>query len=407
MAGGKKIELGGNKLIVPDNPIILEVDGDGIGPEITTNAIRVIDAAVMAAYGGKRRIDWMKVKAGDDAMKETGERFPQSTSDALKEYRFMLKGPLMTPVGKGFRSLNVHMRLLLDLYANIRPVKYIQGLDSPLKHPERTDMVIFRENTDDLYTGIEWQYDSKEAATLRKLLKDDLNVNIDSDAGIGIKPIGKSKTERIARMALAYAIANKRRSVTIMHKGNIMKYTEGAFREWSYAVAKNEFAGSFVTEEELAGGQVPPGKILINDRIADNMFQQIITRPESYDVVLAPNLDGDYISDAAGALIGNIGVLGGANIGDFGGVFEAVHGTAPKYAGKNIANPMGVLKAGELMLAHIGWPEAANLVEKAVGAAIMQKKVTNDMARFMGVEPLGTKEFSDNLVGVIGALGPE
>jgi isocitrate dehydrogenase len=406
MTGGKKIELSGNKLIVPDNPIILQIDGDGIGPEITTNAIRVIDAAVSAAYGGKRKIEWMKVNAGDEAMKESGERFPQSTIDALKEYRFLLKGPLMTPVGKGFRSLNVQMRLLLDLYANIRPVKYIQGLDSPLSHPEKIDMIIFRENTDDLYTGIEWPYDSNEAATLRKLLKDNLNVNIDSDAGIGIKPIGKAKTERIARMALAYAIANKRRSVTIMHKGNIMKYTEGAFREWSYAVAKNEFAGSFVTEEEInsMGGQIPPGKILINDRIADNMFQQIITRPDSYDIVLAPNLDGDYISDAAGALIGNIGVLGGANIGDFGGVFEAVHGTAPKYAGKNIANPMGVLKAGELMLIHIGWVEAAKLIEKAVEAAIVQKKVTNDIARFMGVEPLGTKEFTDGLVAAVNSM---
>ncbi len=409
MADGGKITLDGGRLAVPDNPIILRINGDGIGPEITSAAISVIDAAVSKAYSGKRRIAWMDVPAGDQAEKELGERFPESTANALKEYRFVLKGPLTTPVGKGFRSLNVRMRILLDLYANIRPVKYIKGLDSPLRNPEKIDMVVFRENTDDLYTGIEWPYNSKEADTLRKLLKDNLNVSIDPDAGIGIKPIGKGKTVRIARMALKYAIANKRRSVTIMHKGNIMKYTEGAFREWCYEVAKSEFQGSFMTEEEAnaLGGAVPQGKILINDRIADNMFQQIITRPESYDIILAPNLDGDYISDAAGALVGNIGVLGGANIGDFGGVFEAVHGTAPKYAGKNVANPMGVIKAGELMLIHIGWSEAAELVSRAVNAAVEQRKVTNDIARFMGARPLGTKEFADNLVSTIVALSQE
>ncbi len=408
MAEGNKITLDGGRLVVPDNPIILRINGDGIGPEITSAAIGVIDAAVSKAYSGKRKIAWMEVKAGDQAEKELGDRFPESTTNALREYRFVLKGPLTTPVGKGFRSLNVRMRILLDLYANIRPVKYIKGLDSPLRNPEKIDMVVFRENTDDLYTGIEWPYNSKEADTLRKLLKDNLNVNIDSDAGIGIKPIGKAKTERIARMALKYAVANKRRSVTIMHKGNIMKYTEGAFREWCYDVAKREFPGSFVTEEEAnaLGGAVPQGKVLINDRIADNMFQQIITRPDSYDVILAPNLDGDYISDAAGALVGNIGVLGGANIGDFGGVFEAVHGTAPKYAGKDVANPMGVLKAGELMLIHMGWSEAAELVSKAVDAAVRQRKVTNDIARFMGVTPIGTKEFSDNLINTINMLNP-
>ncbi|MCL4389392.1 NADP-dependent isocitrate dehydrogenase [Candidatus Marsarchaeota archaeon] len=403
MAEGNKIALVEGRLAVPDNPIILRINGDGIGPEITSAAVAVIDAAVSMAYSGRRRIAWMDALAGDQAEKELGDRFPESTGNALKEYRFVLKGPLTTPVGKGFRSLNVRMRILLDLYANIRPVKYIKGLDSPLRNPEKIDMVVFRENTDDLYTGIEWQYNSKEADTLRKLLNDNLNVKIDQDAGIGIKPMSKSKTERIARMAFKYAIANRRRSVTIMHKGNIMKYTEGAFREWCYDVAKREFPGNFITEEEAnaLGSTAPQGKILINDRIADNMFQQIITRPESYDVILAPNLDGDYISDAAGALIGNIGVLGGANIGDFGGVFEAVHGTAPKYAGKNIANPMGLLKAGELMLTHIGWVEAAKLVENAVGVAIAQKKVTNDIARLAGTKPLGTKEFSDFLVETI------
>ncbi|HUC38848.1 MAG TPA: NADP-dependent isocitrate dehydrogenase [Candidatus Acidoferrum sp.] len=404
MPGGKRIEFSGKNLVVPDNPTILQIDGDGIGPEITSSAMRAIDEAVAASYDRSKKIEWMKLFAGDEALKRFGERFPQTTADALKEYRLLLKGPLETPVGKGFRSLNVHMRLLLDLYANIRPVKYMKGLNSPLSHPESIDMVIFRENTDDLYTGIEWQYDSSGASTVRKFLKDEMKVSIDGDAGIGIKPIGKAKTERISRMAFEYAIKNRRRSVTIMHKGNIMKYTEGAFREWAYATAKREFGGSFVTEEELnaqLGGKMPEGKILLNDRIADNMFQQIITRPESYDIILAPNLNGDYVSDAAGALIGNIGTLGGANVGDAGGVFEAVHGTAPKYAGKNVANPMGVMKAGEMMLEHIGWKEAAQLLGSAVNKSIMQKRVTNDIARFMGVEPIGTREFTDNVVKII------
>ncbi len=401
---GKKIELKGNGLSVPDNPTILQIDGDGIGPEITQNALRVIDSAISKAYGKEKSINWMKVYAGDEAQSKFGERFPKETEKLLKEYRFLLKGPLETPVGKGFRSLNVHMRLLLDLYANVRPVRYIEGLDSPLKHPERVDMVIFRENTDDLYTGIEWQYDSSEAKVVRELLKKNLDVSIDKDAGIGIKTIGKFKTERIARMAIKYAIDNKRKSVTIMHKGNIMKYTEGAFREWSYEVATKEFRNHIVTEDELNNehkGSMPKGKILVNDRIADNMFQQIVTRPESYDIILAPNLNGDYISDAAGALIGDIGVLGGANIGDYGGVFEAVHGTAPKYAGKNIANPMGVITAGSLLLIHIGWDKAANIINSSLIKAMKEKKVTNDIARFMGVKPLGTKEFADHLIDII------
>ncbi len=402
--GGEKIGSASGKLIVPCDPIILKMDGDGIGPEIISAALPVIDAAVESAYHGKRRISWKKVQAGKDAERSHGSLFPGSTVSALKEYKFLLKGPLETPVGKGYRSPNVHIRLLLDLYANIRPVKYIPGLDSPLKHPEKVDMVIIRENTDDLYTGIEWPSNSKAANELRKYLKDRLNSNIEKDAGIGIKPIGKAKTERITRLALKYAIDNRRKSVTIMHKGNIMKYTEGAFRDWAYNVAKREFGKKSVTEAELNGkfhGRMPKGKVLINDRIADNMFQQIITRPESYDVILAPNLNGDYISDAAGALIGDIGVLGAANIGDYGGVFEAVHGTAPKYAGKNVANPMGIIKAGELMLLHIGWAEAARSIKKAVEASIGQRKATADIARFIGAKPLGTKEFAGNLVDII------
>jgi len=387
-------------------PTILRVDGDGIGPEITEATVRIIDAAVSKAYKQKRKIKWLSVPAGKAAEKEFGDRFPKKTMDALKKYRIMLKGPLETPVGGGFKSINVRMRLLLDLYANIRPVKYINGLESPIKNPEKVDMVIIRENTDDLYTGIEWPYDSKNAEIVRKFLNRQFKIKIDSDAGIGIKPIGKSKTERITRMALDYAIKNKRRSVTIMHKGNIMKYTEGAFREWAYAVAEKEYKGKFVREENAGTSQSKDtsGKIIINDRIADNMFQQIITRPESYDVILAPNLNGDYISDAAGALIGDIGVLGGANIGDNGGVFEAVHGTAEKYAGMNVANPMGLIKGGEMMLEYIGWAEAKTLVEKAVAKAIEQKKVTKDIARYLGSKPLGTSEFADTVIKIIGSM---
>ncbi|EQD36095.1 isocitrate dehydrogenase, NADP-dependent [mine drainage metagenome] len=390
---------------VPDNPKVLFAYGDGIGPEITTVAKEVIDAAVEKAYGGSKSIDWVELLLGEKAEKESGSGLPDSAKEKLKDYKVLFKGPLTTPIGGGFRSLNVTIRMLLDLYANIRPVKYIDGLDSPLKKPQDVDMVIFRENTDDIYTGIEWKYDDPELPKLKGFLKSDMNILVDSDAGVGLKPMSKSKTERVARMAIKYAIDNNRRSITIMHKGNIMKYTEGAFRDWAYGVAVNEFRDNIVTEDELNtkyNGVMPKGKVLINDRIADNMFQQIVTKPSLYDVILAPNLNGDYISDAAGALIGDIGVLGSANVGDNGGMFEASHGTAPKYAGKNVANPMGMIKAGELMLTFFGWKEAAEIVSNAVAAAMKEKKVTSDIARFLGVEPLGTKEFGEALINGIG-----
>ncbi|ADN51399.1 NADP-dependent isocitrate dehydrogenase [Vulcanisaeta distributa] len=404
---GEPIVVQGGVWNVPNKPIILYIEGDGIGPEITNVAIKVINKAVEKAYGSSREIRWVKVYAGEEAERVYGNRFPEETINLITRYRVVLKGPLETPIGGGWRSINVAIRMLLDAYANVRPVKYMPGLESPLKHPERVDMVIIRENTDDLYRGIEWSWDSPEAAKLRKFLKEELKIELEDDTGIGIKPISKFKTQRVARFAFKFAIENKRRSVTIMHKGNIMKYTEGAFREWAYEVALKEFREYIVTEEEvnkLYGGKVPPGKILVNDRIADNMFQQIITRPENYDVILAPNLNGDYISDAAGALIGDIGVLGGANVGDTGGMFEAVHGTAPKYAGKNVANPTGIIRAGELMLRFMGWREAADLIDRAITEAINQKKVTQDLARYMGVQPLGTKEFGDALIEIIDQL---
>ncbi|BDR93525.1 NADP-dependent isocitrate dehydrogenase [Vulcanisaeta souniana] len=404
---GEPITAQGGVWKVPNKPIILYIEGDGIGPEITNVAIKVIDKAVERAYGSSREIKWVKVYAGEEAERVYGNRFPEETINLITKYRVVLKGPLETPIGGGWRSINVAIRMLLDAYANVRPVKYMPGLESPLKHPERVDMVIVRENTDDLYRGIEWSWDSPEAAKLRKFLREELKVELEDDTGIGIKPISKYKTQRITRFALRFAVENKRRSVTIMHKGNIMKYTEGAFREWAYEVALKEFRDYIVTEEEVNkqyGGKAPSGKILVNDRIADNMFQQIITRPESYDVILAPNLNGDYISDAAGALIGDIGVLGGANVGDSGGMFEAVHGTAPKYAGKNVANPTGIIRGGELMLRFMGWREAANLIDKAITEAINQKKVTQDLARFMGVQPLGTREFGNALMEIIDQL---
>ena len=395
----EKIRFQDGKWVVPDNPIIPYIEGDGIGEEVTASAISVIDAAVEKEFSGKRKILWREILAGEKALKETGERLPGSTLREIKSYRVLFKGPLETPIGSGFRSLNVEIRMLLDLYANIRPVKYVEGLESPLKKPT-VDMVIFRENTDDIYTGIEWKYNSKEAALMRSILKRDFSVEIKSDSGIGIKPMSKSKTERITRMAIRYAIANKRRSITIMHKGNIMKYTEGAFREWAYSVARREFNKDILVDE--TGRMQNSGKkILMNDRIADNMFQQIIAKPELYDIILAPNLNGDYVSDAAGALIGDIGILGSANIGDMGGAFEPVHGIAAKYAGKNMANPMGAIKAGSMMLEFMGWGGAAAVIDSAVKSAIKRKIVTQDIARVWGKNGLGTREFTEALVKII------
>ncbi|MEM3841205.1 MAG: NADP-dependent isocitrate dehydrogenase [Candidatus Micrarchaeaceae archaeon] len=384
--------------------IVLYVEGDGIGPEITRPAIDVINAAVKAAYGNDRSIQWSKVEAGLEAESKYGDALPKESEELMKKYKYVFKGPLETPVGGTKRSVNVRIRLMLDLYANIRPIKYVKGIDSPIKNPERVDMVVFRENTDDLYTGIEWPYDSQEAAKLRGFIKGQFGTNIDSDAGIGIKPMSMHKTKRIARMAIKYAIDKGRRSVTVMHKGNIMKYTEAMFKNWSYEVAREEFGNYIVEETDLSekySGKMPSGKLLFNDRIADNMFQQIITRPEGYDVILAPNLNGDYISDAIGALIGDIGLLGGANVGDGAGMFEAVHGTAPKYAGKNLANPTGIIKGGVLMLDYLGMHEASDLIEKAIDQAIEERKVTQDVARYLGCEPIGTKEFGKVLTDII------
>ncbi len=376
--------------IVPEKPVILYSNGDGIGPEIMNATRKVVDAATGIE---KKSISWKEVLLGDSAEELKGDRFPEESIKAINDYRVLLKAPLNTPVGKGFKSINVRIRMLLDLYANIRPVKFMPGLESPLKNPEKVNLTIFRENTDDLYLGYEWSYDTEEAKKIRNFLKNEFNIDISDDSGIGIKPMSRYKTQRITRLAIKYAMDNNLKKITIMHKGNVMKYTEGAFREWAYETALNEFS-DYVSQNDS-------NKIIINDIIADNMFQQIITRPDEYQVILAPNVDGDYISDAAGALIGNIGTLGGANIGDNGAMFEAVHGTAPKYAGKNIADPLGLIRGAQLMLKYMGWNNAVNAIERAIQASISEKKVTNDLARFFGVEPLGTTEYGDYLVDKI------
>ena len=379
-------------------------EGDGVGPEIVTAARRVIDAGVGKAYGGKRAIFWEEAYLGSKALDKFGSRVPEITISKVRERGILFKGPLETPVGRGYRSVNVFIRQKLDLYANIRPVKHIRGAPSPLANPDEVDMVVFRENTDDLYTGIEWPYRSAGAMKLRSFMRRKMGVDLEADAGIGIKQISKAKTARITRAALEYAVKNRRRSVTIMHKGNIMKFTEGAFREWAYETALAEYRGKVVTEDEVRrrhSGKVPKGRILVNDRIADNMFQQIILKPGDYDVILAPNVNGDYVSDAAGALAGSIGTLGSADVGDFSSVFEPVHGTAPKYAGKDVADPIGAIHAGCLMLEHMGWNEARNAVWKAVEVAVGAGEVTRDLAAGRKAKPLGTSGFADAVVEAI------
>ncbi|MCE4607447.1 MAG: NADP-dependent isocitrate dehydrogenase [Caldisphaeraceae archaeon] len=402
---GEFVKYENGKLLVPNNPIVAYLKGDGTGPEIVTNAIRVIDAAVEKAYGGKRKIVWWQVAAGDEANKECGTVLPEATLEAFKMARINLKGPLTTPVGSGYRSLNVAIRMALETYANIRPIKWY-GQPTPHCHPEKIDWIVFRENTEDLYMGIEFPWNSKEAEKIRDLFKKEFNIELRPDAGIGIKPISRFGTQRVMRRALEWAMQNDIKRVTIQHKGNIMKYTEGAFREWAYEVAISEFRDYIVTEEELYSkydGKMPEGKILVNDRIADNMMQQIITRPGEYNIIVAPNIDGDFISDEANALVGGIGMAAGLNLGDGVAVAEPVHGTAPKYAGKNVINPTAEILSAALLLGnYVGWKEVKVLIEDAIRKAIKNKQVTYDLAREMpGVSPISTSEYSDVLIGYI------
>ena len=401
---GEKIQIDeeNRKLIIPDNPIIPFIEGDGIGPDIWHASQIVFDAAVEKAYEGKKKISWLEVLAGEKAHEKTGEWLPEATTETIKEYIVAIKGPLTTPVGGGIRSLNVSLRQILDLYACVRPVRWIKGTPNPLLVPGKLDVVIFRENTEDVYAGIEWESGTKEATAVREYLVENYGVNIRELSGIGIKPISPFGTKRLVRKAIEYAMEYKRKSVTLVHKGNIMKFTEGAFREWGYELAKEEFPEVTITEDELwddFGGKQPEGKIVIKDRIADSMFQQVLTRPSEYDVMAMPNLNGDYMSDACAAQVGGLGVAPGGNIGDYLAVFEATHGTAPKYSGQDKVNPGSVILSGVMMFQYLGWHEAAELVFRAMEETVQQKTVTYDLERQMdGATLLKCSEYGEAIV---------
>jgi isocitrate dehydrogenase len=458
-AGGKAIGYEDGKFSVPDNPVIPYIEGDGTGRDIWKASRRVFDAAVGRAFGGKRKVEWYEVFAGEKAFRQFGEWLPQGTLDAIKEFRIAIKGPLTTPVGGGIRSLNVSLRQLLNLYACWRPVKYIPGLPSPVKNPEAMNIIIFRENTEDVYAGIEWAVGTPQAQRLieyiNQILRDDKNKKqIRADSGVGIKPMSITATHQLIRRAIRYAIDRGHKTVTLVHKGNIMKFTEGAFRDWGYELARKEFRQQIVTEREswalgnkdadpnisieANAALVEPGlemanepfrkkiyeevkttldsiypthgkgqwkqKILVNDRIADSMLQQILTRAGEYEVVCTPNLNGDYLSDACAAQIGGLGLAPGANIGDGFGVFEATHGTAPKYADKDMINPGAVIRSGALMFEFMGWTEVGDLIEKSLAATIAQRRVTYDLERLMkmegatNVQKLGTGAFADAMI---------
>jgi isocitrate dehydrogenase len=388
----------GGELIVPDNPIILYIEGDGTGPDIWRATQPVLDAAVAKAYGGARRLAWQEILAGEKAFKETGTYLPEASLEALRQYRVALKGPLTTPIGGGFRSLNVTLRQVLDLYACIRPVRYYQGVPSPLKSPEKINMTVFRENTEDVYAGLEWPALSPEARRLIDFLNQELGCRLEPAAAIGIKPMTARCSKRLVRMALKYALERGYESVTLMHKGNIMKYTEGAFQNWGYEVALEEFEGKVISEAELESRynwKTPAGKVVIKDRLADNLFQQVLLRPTEYQVIATPNLNGDYISDALAAQVGGLGMAPGANIGDSCAMFEATHGSAPKYAGLDRVNPCSLILSGAMLLEHLGWSEAADLIHQALPRTLAAGVATYDLARLLP----GTREISCSAFG--------
>jgi isocitrate dehydrogenase len=396
---GTPITRNNGRLVVPDNPIIPFIEGDGTGPDIWRASVRVFDAAVKKAFGGRRKLAWFEVPAGEKAFKDHGEWLPNDTLEAVRAYKVAIKGPLTTPVGGGIRSLNVTLRQVLDLFACVRPVRYFAGTPAPVTHPERMNVVIFRENTEDVYAGIEWAKGTPEARKIIEFLEKEMGKRVRPDSGIGIKPISETGSKRLVRQAIQYAIDNKRKIVTLVHKGNIMKFTEGAFRDWGYELATTEFRDHVVTEDEVANGASREGKILINDRIADSVFQQVLTRTSEYDVFATPNLNGDYLSDACAAQVGGLGMAPGANIGDEIGFFEATHGTAPKYAGKDVINPASVILSGVMMFRYLGWIPVADLIEQSLEATIRQKKVTYDLARQMeGATELKTSQFGDAII---------
>ncbi|MGC4113362.1 MAG: NADP-dependent isocitrate dehydrogenase [Myxococcales bacterium] len=426
MADGAKIRLENGKLLVPDQPIIPFIEGDGTGRDIWRASVRVLDAAVEKAYGGKKKIAWKEVLAGEKAFKQVNNWLPDETVEAFRDYLVGIKGPLTTPIGGGIRSLNVALRQLLDLYVCLRPVRYFKGVPSPVKRPDKVDMVIFRENTEDIYAGIDWEAGSPEATKVIAFLKENFpkdykKIRFPGSAGVGVKAVSREGTERLVRAAIEYALANKRKSVTFVHKGNIMKFTEGAFRNWGYALAEKEYASKVYTWEQwektkAAKGedaanaeqkeQLKAGKVLIKDAIADITLQQVLTRPDEFDVIATLNLNGDYLSDALAAQVGGIGIAPGGNINYVTGhaIFEATHGTAPKYADLDKVNPGSVILSGEMMLRHLGWLEAADLVIKGMDGAIGSHQVTYDFARLMkgegvsDVVELKCSEFGDNII---------
>ena len=400
----QKIERGsGGELQVPDRPIVPFIEGDGTGPDIWAAAVRVFDAAVEKTYGGRRQIEWTEVLAGQKAFDETGNWLPEATLEAFRNYHVGIKGPLTTPVGGGIRSLNVALRQILDLYVCLRPVRWYPGVPSPVRNPEFVDMVIFRENSEDIYAGIEWQAESAEARKVIAFLKDQMGVDkirFPDTSGIGIKPVSREGTERLVRAALKYAIENGRESVTLVHKGNIMKFTEGAFRDWGYDLTRREFAGKAVGWDDCDGNP-PAGQVLVKDAIADIALQQVLTRPKEFDVIATLNLNGDYLSDALAAQVGGIGIAPGANINyETGhGIFEATHGTAPKYAGQDKVNPSSVILSGVMMLTYMGWTEAAEKIESGITKCIAAKTVTYDFHRLMeDAEKLKCSEFGDAII---------
>ncbi|MBN1797160.1 MAG: NADP-dependent isocitrate dehydrogenase [Spirochaetales bacterium] len=395
----EKIQMRDNKLVVPDIPIIPYIEGDGIGPDIWTAAVAVFNAAVDKAYRGRRKIEWLEVFAGLKAKDKFGEWLPEATLQAFKQYLIGIKGPLTTPVGGGYRSLNVTLRQKLDLYVCLRPISYFTGVPSPVKNPELIDMVVFRENTEDVYAGYEVKQGTPEAGELLNFLKEKFSWHIRADSGIGIKPISITGTERLVRAALQYAINHKRRSVTFVHKGNIQKFTEGAFAEWGYQLAKREFSDHVIKWEEAQSGN--HNKIVIQDTIADIFLQQVLTRPTNFDVIATMNLNGDYISDALAAQVGGIGIAPGANINFENGyaIFEATHGTAPKYAGKNVVNPSSIILSGKMMFDYMGWTEAAELIESGIRKTIAKKIVTYDFARLMeNATKVSTSDFGKSII---------
>lgn len=406
-ADGEKITLNADGSInVPAKPIITYIEGDGIGSDITPAMIRVVDAAVEKAYGGEKKISWMEVYAGEKATRvyDKDTWLPQETLDYIKEYVVSIKGPLTTPIGGGIRSLNVALRQQLDLYICERPVRWFEGVPSPVKHPDYVDMVIFRENSEDIYAGIEWAADTPEADKVIKFLKDEMGVKkirFDKHCGIGIKPVSKEGTQRLVKAAIQYAIDNDRKSVTLVHKGNIMKFTEGAFKNWGYEVAKEQFGGELIDQGPWMKIKNPKNghEIVIKDCIADAFLQQILLRPKEYDVIATLNLNGDYMSDALAAQVGGIGIAPGANIGDTCAIFEATHGTAPKYTGMDKVNPGSIILSAEMMLRHMRWNEAADLIIKGVEGAIKGKRVTYDFARLMeGATEVKCSEFATEII---------